>query len=89
MLAWAILALQAVLMGLGTWTLMTLHDHETRLTAVEVWKGDARAYTPEDAKADMARVGRELDRINTALTGHETRMRNLEFIIARSGLSGE
>jgi len=78
-----IMTLQSMLLGLGGWNIYTTHKLEVRLSVLEQWRGGQRAYTPEDARADMSSVERELEAMNTALRGHDRRLRELELMVAR------
>jgi len=84
-MVWAVLLMQAVLLGLAGWTLHNVHKHETRIVALEEWRGGERAYTPTDARGDMRRINRELASVNSVLDGYARRIRKLEIIIGEEG----
>jgi len=78
-----IITLQSAILGIGGWTLWSVHRHEARIMALEEWRGGERAYTPSDAKDDMRRLANEIENSNSVLKGHDRRIRELELMLAR------
>lgn len=81
--AWVSLVGIPVMLGIGGWALVSVVEHESRISRIEEWKNAGERWTRQDHQTYASSHDVVHMNVNGKLQDHEDRIRTLEFFKAK------